>query len=87
MEYELAQCTCTVFQLMANQSSYMDPRKNYLVVFNLFLLMDKRHYTLEEQMFENTALIIMMKNSYKLFGFKITNNKKESYTMKTFFLF
>ena len=49
--------------------------------------MDKRHYTLEEQMFENTALIIMMKNSYKLFGFKITNNKKESYTMKTFFLF
>lgn len=27
LEYELVQCTCTVFQLMANQSSYMDPMK------------------------------------------------------------
>jgi len=40
--------------------------------------MDKMHYSfwLEEQMFKNIAFIIMIKNSNKLFGCKITNKKK-----------
>ena len=38
-------------------------------------------------MFKNIALMIMMKNSNKLFGCKITNKKKESYTSKTFLSF
>ena len=69
---------------------YGSYKKNILLIFNLFLLMDKMHYTfwLEKQkMFKNIALIIMMKKSNKLFGCKITNKKKTILHIKDIFVF
>lgn len=68
---------------------YGSYKKNILLIFNLFLLMDKTYCTfwLEKQMFKNIALIIMMKNSNKLFGCKITNKKKRILHIKAIFVF